>query len=711
MLRLLIRSIFLLGLAALLVLPAAGAGPGGREGTTTGRLVELHADQIGEDPIPGFGLDTGARMRMLDPDQPRELVGQRVAVEDRSGVAGLQGAAEQTSGVRRVAASADDVRETAVVLVKFRNATSEPVTAAQLESTVFTGAASVHDFYEQQSGGTTSIEGLANPSGDVFGWWQLPVDKPTACTVDDMFDLKDSLLAYDGTQGVNLASYEHVVVWFADNSACDWAGLGELPGSWSWINGYDDTSVIAHEIGHNMGAHHAASLSCGSSTIKVSRSGCSYSEYGDPLDVMGSSSALMSSWHRAQVQQLPVAALQTVTTAGSYVLDEANGAVADDPRLLLVPRQVGSAPVTEYFAIELRSPFGAFDAFAPSSAAVTGVTIRLVPALSVIDVSELLDAHPGSGGFSNAPLQVGETFTDPASGVTITNTLTGSGSATLAVSVTEGDATAPSAPVAQASVSVVAGVTLNWAAATDNVGVDHYEVRRDGQPVATTPAGIRSFTDRPPATAATAVYRVYAYDGAGNSTSSAPLTVALPDVVAPELAQVVAVRRSDGRVQLSFAATDNRGVAGYRVEWIGGSASSATAVWVHEGAPAAVTSYAVRAVDAAGNLSATLSATASALSPPVLASPPAAKPATTTSGGKPKVIVTLGRGTRIVVTVRGASRITAKARGWKAVSAGARLTGVLPAKLVRSRSAKLEVRAIVGGKPVSASFTIRRGRI
>lgn len=192
-------------------------------------------------------------------------------------------------------------------------------------------------------------KGSRTRASDVFGWWQLPVDKPTACTVDDMFDLKDSLLAYDGTQGVNLASYEHVVVWFADDKRLDWAG--ELPGSWSWINGYDDTSVIAHEIGHNMGAHHAASLSCGSSTIKVSRSGCSYSEYGDPLDVMGSSSALMSSWHRAQVQQLPVAALQTVTTAGSYVLDEANGAVADDPRLLLVPRQVGSAPVTEYFAI------------------------------------------------------------------------------------------------------------------------------------------------------------------------------------------------------------------------------------------------------------------------------------------------------------------------------------------------------------------------
>lgn len=143
LLRLLIRSIFLLGLAALLVLPAAGAGPGGREGTTTGRLVELHADQIGRTRFPGFGLDTGARMRMLDPDQPRELVGQRVAVEDHSGI-GVFRVAEQTSGVRRVAASADDVRETAVVLVKFP--------AINDEADRFTGPAREHGLHRSRVG-------------------------------------------------------------------------------------------------------------------------------------------------------------------------------------------------------------------------------------------------------------------------------------------------------------------------------------------------------------------------------------------------------------------------------------------------------------------------------------------------------------------------------------------------------------------------------
>src|SRR5205823_737125 len=49
------------------------------------------------------------------------------------------------------------------------------------------------------------------------------------------------------------------------------------------------TSTIAHEMGHNFGLLHAASLRCAGAVIGGS---CSVSEYGDPFDAMGNQRAM-----------------------------------------------------------------------------------------------------------------------------------------------------------------------------------------------------------------------------------------------------------------------------------------------------------------------------------------------------------------------------------------------------------------------------------
>lgn len=714
MVRLALRLSLLALIGALLLGPVAGAGPGTREGRVTGQLVELHRDVVGGEPIPGYGLDTGRRMRSLGARQPQRLVGQRVAVEDASNVAGLQGQAQPTTGTRTLVASGPAVRKTAIVLVNFANDTSEPITPTQARDRMFTGADSVKQFYEEQSGGDVTLGGIQDAGGDVLGWWTLPMSKTTTCSDQSMFDIANAAYTYANGQGVNLGAYDHVVLYFKRNTACAWAGLGQLPGEWSWINGYDDTSVIAHEIGHNMGAHHAASLTCGGSALTASTAGCSSSEYGDGYDVMGSSSALMSSWHRAQIGQLPLAARQTVTESGSYALDDANDVLASNPRLLLIPRQIAGQPVSQYFAVELRSAYGAFDTFGPSAPQVTGVTIRLVPDLSVIDVSKLLDMHPGTGGFTNSPLQPGETFTDPGSGLAITNVATASGTATLSVTTTASDATPPSAPALTATAGQD-GVGLSWTAATDENGIDHYEVRRDGTPVAVTPAGTRTYTDVPETGAVSATYQVIAYDAAGNAAASAAVEVALPDVTAPVMAYLAADRLADGGVRLSVAATDDRGVAGYEIARVGRTAWTTAGPWVDTDAPATGTEYTVRAVDAAGNRSAPMAVTSG--------------PAATGSGGsgreasgpepddgltlapvpRPRVIVRPGRGGRFIVLVPGATTVSVRAGAWRASVRGPRLSARLPQRLRSARRVPLELRAVVGTTAAKTTLVARRG--
>ena len=326
--------------------------------------------------------------------------------------------------------------------------------------------------------------------------------------------------------------------------------------------------------------------------------------------------------------------------------------------------------------------------------------------LSVVDTSQLLDTHPASGqGFSDSGLQPGETFTDPLSGVQIHNDATAGGTASLTVTVAELDTDAPSSPVVSATTGD-SGPVLSWTEASDNVGVDHYEVRRNGLAIAQTPADTRTYTDWGAYGMAQAEYRVAAVDAAGNSADSAAISVTLPDVTAPQLAAASAERRSNGDVALTFSGTDDRAVDHYAISWVGGSAIVTGNEWVHTGASTAATSYLVLAADAAGNLS---NAMTVSVGPVTEAVEPVAKPQTATLAPLPRLLVTRGRGGRVVITVSGATRITVTSLGWRASVAGARLSRTLPAKVRRARRAQLAVRAVVDGKTLRATLIVRRG--
>ena len=94
-----------------------------------------------------------------------------------------------------------------------------------------------------------------------------------------------------------------------------------------------------------------------------------------------------------------------------------------------------------------------------------------------------------------------------------------------APAVVEVDTLAPGRPAVTAQPATMTSITVSWPAVTDNVGVDHYVVRRDDSVISTVPASQLSVTDGGLGPAESHTYTVQAADLAGNlSLGSPPVT-------------------------------------------------------------------------------------------------------------------------------------------------------------------------------------------
>jgi hypothetical protein len=148
---------------------------------------------------------------------------------------------------------------------------------------------------------------------------------------------------------------------------------------------------------------------------------------------------------------------------------------------------------------------------APSSngAAITGYIVTASPG-----------GRTGSG--SGSPISVtglsdGTTYTFT---VTATNGVGTGGPSAASNAVTPRDTHAPSAPTGLGGRIASNSLRLSWRPSSDNVGVDHYEVYRDGSPIkeasgASSQVTFRSFNGRGPT-----VFTVRAFDAAGNRSDT-----------------------------------------------------------------------------------------------------------------------------------------------------------------------------------------------
>jgi M6 family metalloprotease-like protein len=505
------------------------------------------------------------------------------------------------------------VRNVAVLLFNFDG--SRPWTRSTVRGVYFNNQRSVSNYFVEVSNNQLTL------TGEVYGWFTIKA--PTnSCRQSEW----GSLAREAATEaGVDLSAYDYIVHAFPRTSACWWGGLAQVAGKYSWINGAMTPYVTMHEMGHNLGAHHASSMTCTQGGTRVPLSdNCTVSEYGDPHDVMGQNASGPSkqrhlhAWHRRQVGFLANSEMRTVSSTGRHTI--APAAVAgNSPRLLRVPR----ASSGDYFYLEYRRPYGVFDDYSTSAHAVNGVLVRIAPASARVP-SRLIDMNPSTTGFGDAALAAGRTFTDVGNGVRIKTVSVSSSSAVVDI---EFDTQAPGAPGnVRATQTGAERVTISWNAASDNFGVTGYRVRRDGSLLAQV-KGL-SFVDNNVQAGRSYRYEVRAEDGAGNrgpTTAASPSPIVVQDMTPPSAPANLTATVSGTSVDLAWgAATDNVGVTGYRVlrndsqvASLGAKARS----FSQNSLPAGSHTYAVRAVDAAGNVGPAASVTVSIASSTAASSP------------------------------------------------------------------------------------------
>jgi hypothetical protein len=108
-----------------------------------------------------------------------------------------------------------------------------------------------------------------------------------------------------------------------------------------------------------------------------------------------------------------------VLTAGSYQLESIalSSAVV---QTLRVPRiQNTNGGIDEFIYIEYRLPLG-YETFSPTSNVVNGLSLRLASGFDKVGRSFLLDTHPQTATYDDAPLMQGESFVDQSTGMSIT---------------------------------------------------------------------------------------------------------------------------------------------------------------------------------------------------------------------------------------------------------------------------------------------------
>ena len=333
-------------------------------------------------------LSTGAHVRVRG-----MRVQQALALGDSGAVTVLAEPAEfSTFGEHR----------TMVILVNFMDAPNASTpTLAEVRSLMF-GPGGVSDFYRE-----TSYQ-HAWLTGDVSGPFVV-----ASTTAECDYNLIASLA--QSAAGVAPGQYQNFVYAFS-GSVCPWWGIGTVGGSpgQAWINGPLRSIVLAHELGHTFGLYHSHALECGSVTFGDA---CSSIEYGDFFDTMGSTS--QSHFNAVQKEILGWLGygvsppLTQVLASGTYTIDPLEPA-GRNPKALKVQTSLG-----DWFYVEYRRPMG-FDTIAVNGDAnvTNGVLVHYWNGQG--NGVYLLDMTPSTDSWMDPALGVGNTFSDPAGGVSIT---------------------------------------------------------------------------------------------------------------------------------------------------------------------------------------------------------------------------------------------------------------------------------------------------
>jgi len=430
-----------LTLAGFWLVPSCG-GPPGLEGDAPsfggglrGEVEVRVVDYFDGRSERQYRLHTGdgQRRRLSFGRDPELAPGTRVTVwgdEERGGLRVLswkaQGLADPELDVQQrplVGAPALPTRKMAFVLVDLGGGVN--ITADEARRRAFgqmPGDQSMKQVIGEYSFGRQDL------TGEVVGPLKATMND---CDEDSVSDqLKPMVPGYDN------------YVWYLGQriSACGWAGTAGLgrPGriySELWVNGTASCRVATHEFGHNLGLQHAARLRCTGAAMADDLSTCRSSEYGDSTDVMGDGCNHFNGYSKAYLSWFERCNGVETKSSGTFTLLPVETA-CNGTQVLLVPmpkmRRVGSTDLQNY-VLELRAPIGLDAKLGPV------VMVRLAAPINQMRggrMTWILDMDPATTALDG--LRQGQSFTDPAGGVSFRIEAIGPTSASVKVEVMGG---------------------------------------------------------------------------------------------------------------------------------------------------------------------------------------------------------------------------------------------------------------------------------
>jgi len=408
------------GIVALLISLFPGAVLGqskNQKVSMEGVLEVLHEDRPQGSRYHYFLKSAGARVKLKLPDDGHaghshnqdHQTGDRVRVrgEKIGETLALDAGSSGIETLSQVLPNTIGAQKTLVLLVNFQDNATEPYTTAYAEDVVFN---TTSNFHFENSYGQTWL------TGDVRGWFTLPMSGAT-CDFNAVYFAARQAAT---NAGINLANYNRFIYAFPQTNSCGWWGLGTVGGnpSHAWINGSLQLRVVGHETGHNLGLFHSHALECGAVTIGT---GCTSVEYGDTIDIMGTSTGHYNAYQKEWLGWLGYGASPPIATAdvgGAYSIDNYE-LPGSNPKAVKVLKSTNpNTGYKDWYYVEHRQAVGFDASLASYTNAMSGVVIHSGSESSP-DSSYLLDMTPATASWYDPALGVGQSFYDADAGVTI----------------------------------------------------------------------------------------------------------------------------------------------------------------------------------------------------------------------------------------------------------------------------------------------------
>lgn len=323
-------------------------------------------------------------------------------------VAGDSSSVNYTSTPTTTVSTSLGPKKVAVVLFNFPNDLRTSPSISDARATVFNNSAQSPKgntgYYDEVSFGQLNLVGKnnnggTNGAGDVYGWVTIPDSYTSACAYTTWINSARAIVGDE-----ILAGYDYVI--YASPSVTDCGGIGGVTtiGDHSayipmWI-----TYVIGHEFGHMLGLSHAGAYDCWFN-------GCNFFEYADPFDIMGGAT-VGGHFHASRKLRLGILAsseVQDITTSGAYTLYpiERRNSITQTKLLRILK---GS----NYLNLEFRQP-SIWDPWGSTEPIFNGVTLNEEGMFS-----NLIDTTLSTVTLADAPLGLGQTYSDSAAGISIT---------------------------------------------------------------------------------------------------------------------------------------------------------------------------------------------------------------------------------------------------------------------------------------------------